>query len=178
MLRASSAQLDLDGLLERFGSLHRIPVAPGERADELAPGTPCFLVRTDRNRVVGLWAVGEVVAPALVLPAGTALLPAEAPLGELDPGSARCYAEVELLPIAKPVALDALLADARLERSELGPRGRDLPEGAPLRLRSKEVRALEELDLWIEEPSDEQRHALDRLLTDEDPILDALEGGA
>lgn len=170
--------MDLDGLLERFGQVHRVPVRPGDRADALAPGTPCFLVRTDRHRVVGLWAVGEVVAPALSVPAGTPALPAEEPLGLVDVQVARTYAEVELLPIAKPIALDALLADARLARSELGDRGADLDEGDPLRLRAAELRAIEEIDLWIDEPDDEQRRALDDLLAAEDPILDQLGIGA
>lgn len=177
VLRTSSAALDLDAVLERFGQLHRIPIAAGARADALAPGTPCFLVRTDRNRVVGLWGIGEIVAPSLSLPAGTPLLPAEEPLGAvIDPAEARTYAEVELLALAKPVPLDALLADAHLERSELGASGRDRAPDEPLRLRAAEVRSIEALELWLEEPDDEQRRALDRLLAAEDPILDALDG--
>lgn len=179
IVRASSAAVDLDGLLDRFGRIHRLPIAAGERAAALAPGTPCFLVRTDRHRVAGLWAVGEVVAPTLSLPAGTPLLPAEEPLGDaIDPLAARTYAEVELLPIAKPVALEALLADARLARSELGDRGTDLAADEPLRLRGGELRAIEEIELWIDDPDDEQRGALDRLLAEEDPILDRLGLGA
>lgn len=172
-LRTSRAAIDLDGLLDRFGQLHRIPIEAGPAASELAAGTPCFLVRTDRDRVVGLWAVGEVVAPTLALPAGTPLLPAEEPLGAIDPATARTYAEVELLPLAKPIPLEVLLGDARLGRSELA----DAADGTerPLRLRSGEVRALESIEWWIDEPDDEQRRDLDRLLAAEDPLLDDLE---
>ncbi|MEZ5138474.1 MAG: hypothetical protein R2702_07465 [Acidimicrobiales bacterium] len=172
-LRTSREAIDLDGLLARFGQLHRIPIEPGPVADELAPGTPCFLVRTDRDRVVGLWAVGEVVAPTLALPAGTPLLPAEEPLGAIDPAGARCYAEVELLPLAKAIPLEVLLDDARLSRSELA--GAADGTHRPLRLRAGEVRALESIEWWIDEPDDDQRRDLDRLLAAEDPLLDDLD---
>ncbi len=172
VLRAGSGDLDLDGLLERFGQIHRVPVASGST---LEVGTPCFLVRTDRNRVVGLWAVGEVVAPVLDLPAGTEVLPAESLLGAIDAAVARSYAEVELLALAKPIALASLLEDARLARSELAT-DPDLAEPrAPVPLRIGEVRALEATEWWIDEPSEAQRAELDRLLAAEDPILDALE---
>jgi hypothetical protein len=176
VLRASRAELDVDALLERFGQLHRIPVGAGDAAAQLQPGQPCFLVRTDRARVVGLWAIGEVVAPVLHLPAGTPVLPAEGPLGTTDETAERTYAEVELLPVAKPVALEALLTDDRLARSPLTGAGE--PGRAPLPLTREQVRAIEAVELWIEEPSEEQRRALDRLLADEDPILDALEADA
>ncbi len=181
VLLSSSAAMDLDGAWERFGQVHRVPVPADTDLDAILPGTPCFLVRTDRNRVVGLWAVGEVVAPPLALPAGTPVLPAEAPLGAIDPSVPRTYAEVELLALAKAVPLTTLVEDARLARSPLGGRrpaielGSD--PGTPIALPSSAVRALEALEWWIEEPTDEQRRALDRLLAEEDPLLDALEAG-
>lgn len=176
MLHAGSSVLAIDALIERFGQLHRIPIAASAAAVELEPGQPCFFVRTDRSRVVGLFAVGEIVAPALDLPAGTPLLPAEEPLATATVDAGRTYAEVELLPIAKVVALDALLADEHLERSALSQVAR-APEGPcePLALTTSEVRALEAIEFWIDEPADEQRRALDRLLAAEDPILDRLE---
>lgn len=178
VLRASGESLDIDALLARFGQVHRVPVPEGS---ELDPGSPCFLLRTDRNRVVGLWAVGEVVASVLHLPPGTPLLPAEEPLGpaagNVDAAVGRTYAEVELLPLAKPIPVDALLDDARLARSALATWSDG--ELAPLPLLAKHVRALESVEWWIEAPTDEQRAELDRLLAAEDPILDSLdvEGG-
>jgi hypothetical protein len=175
VLHASSAVLAIDALIERFGQLHRIPIAAGAAAD-LEPGQPCFFVRTDRSRVVGLCAVGEIVAPALALPAGTPLLPAEEPLATASAEAARTYAEVELLPIAKAVALDSLLADDALGRSSLALVARAATGPCePLALTTSEVRALEAIEFWIDEPADEQRRALDRLLAAEDPILDRLE---
>lgn len=67
MLRGSRATFDVAPMLERYGQIYRHPVAPGERAELMAPGQPCFLHLGDTSRVVGLWAIGEVVAPVLEL---------------------------------------------------------------------------------------------------------------
>jgi hypothetical protein len=172
VLRLSGAELDVDGVLERFGQVYRCPIEPSDRAELLAPGQPCFLIRTDRSKVVGIWAVGEVVAPTLTLPAGTELLPGEAAMKpSLAVADARTYAEVELVPLSKAIALDKLRADPVLARSEpvASP---DLSD--PLVLTPAEVRALEAIDFWMEPPTDEQRSALDRLLAAEDDLLDHL----
>ncbi|WP_426571165.1 hypothetical protein [Aquihabitans sp. McL0605] len=174
VLRAGQDALDVDAALARFGQVWRCPIPSSERAAQMEPGQPCFLVRTDRSRVIGIWAVGEVVAPCLSLPAGTALLPGEA--GIVPDGTetlARSYAEVELLPLAKPIALDKLLADPVLAASELG-RAADLLD--PLALTPRELRAVEAIEFWMEPPSDELRAALDAVLAREDDILDRLDG--
>src|SRR4051812_22851304 len=76
-LGVGSADLDVEGALDRFGQVYRCPITPSERAEQMGPGQPCVLVRTDRSKVMGIWAVGEVVAPTLSLPAGTRVLPGE-----------------------------------------------------------------------------------------------------
>ena len=160
VLRASSDDVDIDAMLERFGQIYRCPISPSERADQMGPGQPVFLVRTDRSRVVGVWAVGEVVAPVLVLGADSERLPGEAqiPATGRAGADARTYAEVELLPLAKAISLDKLRADPGLAASELVSTP-DLLD--PLVLTPHEVRAIEAMEFWIETPSEEQRAALD-----------------
>lgn len=171
ILRASKSDVDLDTVLARFGQIYRIPTT----TKSLEPSTPCFLVRTDGNRVVGLWAVGEVVAPNLELPPNTALLPGELPLGPaVRSEQHRHYAEVELFPIAKPVPIAKLLEDEQLEGSELA-NWQSASSHTALALSAQQVRAIEAFEWWIEEPSEDQRAELDQLLADEDPILDRLE---
>ena len=174
VLRAGQDTVDIEGSLTRFAQVYRCPITPSERAEQMEPGQPCFLVRTDRSRVIGIWAVGEVVAPCLALPAGTELLPGERGLVPDDTASRdRLYAEVELFPLVKAISLDKLLADEVLAASELG-RGAELLD--PLVLTPKEVRAVESFEFWMEPPSDEQRAALDALLASEDDLLDRLDG--
>lgn len=165
LLRVDRSVLDVGATLAEHGQLYRCPIAPGPTADALAPGQPCFLARTDRNGVVGLWAVGEVVAPVLHLPAGTPVLPAEV---DADPAAARCYAEVELLPLAKPIAASKLAEDEALAGSPLTETEGDV---GPWPLTGAHVRAIEALEFWIDPPTDEQRAALDALLAAEDELL-------
>jgi len=179
VLRAD-ATAGIETQLERFGQVFRVPIAPGPRAAALGAGQPCFLLRTDRSKVVGLWAVGEVVAPTLDLPGGLPLLPGEEAMGNSSAGEdrrhedARTYAEVELLPLAKAIAIDTVLEDARLARSEMAQWQIEAHPGEPLALTSGEVRAIEAIEWWIDAPTDEQRAVLDALLASEDAILDEL----
>ena len=153
---------DLQAVVDRYGCAFRLPVAADETSARLRPGAPCFLFRTDRSRVVGIWAIGEVVADRLDLPAGAPPLAGEA--GLLAPGGeavARSYAEVELLPLEKPISADALRNDRVLGEHALGAGD---PAPGLLALTSAEVRALGRFDFWLVDPSDEQRAALDAVL--------------
>ena len=67
LLVADHTVLDIDPMVEAVGQVYRYPVADAERAAAMRPGQPCFLLRTDRAKVVGLWAVGEVVGESVVL---------------------------------------------------------------------------------------------------------------
>ena len=163
VLHSGSDQLDLTAMLDRFGLVYRHQVATEGRAAEMAPGQPCFLLRTDRSRVVGLWAVGEVVGPAEVVPA--TMVPAAK--GEATGDAHRCV-EVELLALDKPIALDKLIAKAPLSTSELATWDQ---HPNPLRLGPAEVRAIEAIEFWLTEPTDDQRRAFDQLLAAEDAEL-------
>jgi hypothetical protein len=109
VLRASRAAVAFDAMVERFGQVFRARVVPSGLVELLAPGQPCFLLLTDRSRVVGLWAIGEVVAPPLELTTDRSGL-------GLAPGR---YAEVEMLALAKPLPLDRLVAHKALGQSAL-----------------------------------------------------------
>lgn len=151
LLRAPRSPVDLDAMLARFGEVYRYPVPPGEVASAMAAGQPCFLVRTDRAKVVGLWAIGSVAAPVLI---GS------------DPSGAETWeAEVDLLRLEKPIATAALAAHPVLAESPFTFTD-DGPSLHPLT--RAEVRAVESLDFWLVDPTDEQRAALDRLLAEED----------
>jgi hypothetical protein len=149
-------------MAERFGCVFRHPVERDETSDQLAPGLPCFLVRTDRSRARGIWAIGEVVAPRLDLEAGDPPLAGE--VGLLDattPLPARSYAEVELLALEKPIGLDALRDDKVLGASPLGEAE---PVPGLIALDAAAVRAIGRFDFWLVDPSEEQRAALDAVL--------------
>ena len=160
VLRSDGRSFDVRPMLEEYGQVFRYPVDPNARVDLMAPGQPCFLHIGDRSRVVGLWAIGEVVAPALALP--------------VDPGgddtAEQLYAEVELLALAKPIPDDKLRADPKLARSELFTAG-DRPN--PLVLRPVEVRAIEAFDFELVPPTDEQAARLEALLDAEESDDDA-----
>lgn len=156
-----------DGLvaasLARYGSIYRVALDPdGDEAPR--SGDPVVLLSVDRSRVVGLWAVGQAVAEPLRRPAGSVVLPGE-PDG-CDGAHARTYAEVELLPVAKPIPMAELRALAALAPALSAP-----ARCAPLSRAQRH--AVEGLELWLEEPSDEQRLALDAVLAAEDEALDA-----
>lgn len=159
-----------DGLvassLQRFGSIYRLGLGAGP-PDAPRSGDRVALVRTDRSRVVGLWAMGQAVAEPLQRGAGQAALAGEP--ASVEPAGARTYAEVELLPTAKPIPLAELAAI-----DVLAPAVAQIDAGARLVELSRAQRAaLEGLDVWLEEPTDEQRLALDDLLAIEDDVLDA-----
>lgn len=167
LLRERPEVLDVGALLDRFGQVHRYPVPDGAHLDAVEAGQRCVLLRTNRSRVVGLWAIGEVVAPVLRLPAD-----AEHPAAPSDPGALAvdgrvAYLEVELLPFAKPLALEKLLGEPVLARGALG-RDLDDPGPDPRPLSRAELRAIEAQEFWIDAPDDEQQAALDRLLAAEE----------
>ncbi|MBX3286832.1 MAG: hypothetical protein KF703_15900 [Actinobacteria bacterium] len=158
VLRADRAVFDVAAMIEEFGQVFRHPVAAGERAEQLAPGQPCFLYVTDTSRVVGIGAVGEVVAPVLV-----------APVDLDDPdGPQQHYAEVELLPIEKAIPLTKLRDHPVLGGSEIVT-GTDLPN--PLALDRDEVRAIESFEFAFVEPTEEQAARLEEVLGEEDTGL-------
>ncbi|MFN8017216.1 MAG: hypothetical protein U0P45_03740 [Acidimicrobiales bacterium] len=163
------AALDVEGQAERFGTVFRVPLPEGAPLDHLAPGQPCVLHRVDRSRTVGIWAIGEVVAPALVLDDQAPALPGEADL--VPPGAPappRRYAEVELRLLEKPIGRDRLATAPALAASAL------LDDGTgwglvPLSL--AELQAVEAMDFWLVEPDDDQLRRLDALLGAEDDLL-------
>lgn len=163
VLVADRRVLDVGPLLERFGLVHRYPIPRSDAADLMAPGQPCFLVRRDPAFVMGIWAVGEVVGPCAPIP-GDFSHPASGRAGDLDADGGQLYAEVELLALEKPISLDALRTDDVLARS--GALADDATN--PVALTRAELRAIEAHELWLTEPTDEQRAALDAQLARED----------
>lgn len=157
-LRSDPATFDAFGMIAEFGQVWRHPVEPGPLADLMDAGQPCFLIVLDRSRVVGLWALGEVVAPATTITI-------ETPEGEV---TEQTFAELELLPLAKGIALEKLAEHRVLAASALVT-ATDAPN--PIVLRPEEVRALEEIEFEIVPPSAEQLLALDEVLGDEDDGL-------
>ncbi len=124
----------------------------------MEPGQPCFLFVTDTSRVVGIGAIGEVVAPVLV-----------APVDIDDPESAeQSYAEVELLPLEKAIPLTKLRDHPVLGASEIVT-GAELPN--PLALSIEEVRAIESFEFSFVEPTEEQAARLEEALGAEETGL-------
>lgn len=162
--------------IERYGVVYRHPLPPGTDV-AMAPGQPCILLSLDRARVVGLWAIGEVVAEPLHLPAGFAWTAAEAPMrpdedgDDAGPPPARCWAEVELLPLEKPVPLEQLAAHRDLSGSALVDPARHPPVPGPMPLGRAELRAIESFDTWLVPPDPDRRAELDQLLDDEERTL-------
>lgn len=167
LLREHQDRLDVTAVLERFGQVYRYPVPDGPHLDPVAPGQRCVLVRTNRSRVVGLWAIGEVVAPVLRLPDDLDHPAAPVAGHGLAVDGRVAYLEVELLPFAKPLALDRLLGEGALADGALG-RDLDGDDPDPWPLTRAEVRAIESQDFWIDAPDDAQRAELDRLLAAEE----------
>lgn len=155
VIRGDRSSFDLTEMVEAYGQVFRHPVEPGERADLMAPGQPCFLYLTDTSRVVGLWGIGEVVAPVLWL----AVDPAR------PDGPRTVVAEVEILLLRKGIAAEKLRREPDLARSEIfiAP---DRPN--PLVLEPKAVRAIEGLDFELVLPTEEQSRRLDALLSAEE----------
>ena len=157
LLVADHTVLDIDPMVEAVGQVYRYPVADAERAAAMRPGQPCFLLRTDRAKVVGLWAVGEVVGESAPL--------AEGSEGAGD-GEPRWAAEVELLLLEKPIARSKLAAHKMLAAGAVAEASF---ADTPVPLKRREVRALETFDFFLVEPRPDQRDALDALLDAEDP---------
>lgn len=164
VLRADRAVFDVGAMIEEYGQVFRHPVEAGERADHMEPGQPCFLFVTDTSRVVGIGAIGEVVAPVLV-----------APVDIDDPESAeQSYAEVELLPLEKAIPLTKVREHPVLGQSEIVT-GADLAN--PLALSIEEVRAIEGFEFTFLEPTEEQAERLaDALGAEETGLIFQLVG--
>lgn len=147
VLRADPGGFDVADTLARYGQVFHFPLVANDRTGLMEPGQACYLFSGDRSRVVGIWGVGEVVAPVLALADDDVL------------------AEVEILALAKPIGVDRLTADPTLARSELltDPAGPN-----PVVLRPDERRALEAFEFEIVEPDDEQRRLVDRALAEFD----------
>ena len=160
LLVADQPTLDVEVMLRRFGQVYRYPVGDNDEARLLDAGQPCFLVRTDRSKVIGIWAIGEAVAPCLALDPALEH-PAAGRAEPLDPDGRQLHAEVELLPLQKPLALTKLLDDDVLGPGALATA---TERRGLVPLSRREVRAIESFDFWIEEPTDDQRRALDELL--------------
>jgi hypothetical protein len=157
LLVADHRVLDIDPMVEAVGQVYRYPVADAERAAEMQPGQPCFLLRTDPSKVIGLWAVGEVVGDSAPL--------AEGSDGAGD-GEPRWAAEVELLLLEKPIARGKLTEHKVLAAGAVA---EATFADTPVPLRRREVRALETFDFFLVEPRPDQRDALDALLDAEEP---------
>ena len=136
--------------LKEFGQVFRFAVPAGPRIDTLDAGQPCFLfVSEPGNATVkpGIWAVGEVVGPCTV--------------GEED----ELFAEVELLPLQQRIPLASLNEHRTLSRTELLA---DPGRGNPFVIRTEELRALEEWDFDLVEPTEEQTARLEEVLAEDD----------
>lgn len=169
ILRSSDAASIIADLKE-FGQVFRFPLPESDRVDLIEAGQPCFLyVGEPGNRKVkpGIWAVGEVVGPVTVgLPEDNE---GSATDGiDVDEREERLFAEVELIPLQTRITLGELNDHRVLVDSELIDRP-DRPN--PIVLRPKEVRALEEWDFALVEPTPEQMARLDEVLDGDDAGL-------
>lgn len=164
VLRADPGGFDVAGTLETYGQVFRFPLDPSERADLLDAGQPCFLYSGATSKVVGIWAIGEVVAPCTLVEL------------EGDDGAvteSQLYAEVELLPLVKPLSVDKLRKDKVLAQGELLT---DPTRDNPVVLRPEEVRAIEGFEFDFVEPTEEQLAALDEALGQDDGMIFQLVG--
>ncbi|HEY4377538.1 MAG TPA: hypothetical protein VGM93_10275, partial [Acidimicrobiales bacterium] len=110
----------------------------------------------------GIYAVGEVVAPTT-----TITLDGTLPDGTVDE-EVQLYAEVELLPIEPPMRVAEMEAHRVLSKGELLT---DPGQDNPIVLRPEEVRALEEFEFFVIEPTDDQVARLQDVLADDGPIF-------
>jgi hypothetical protein len=163
VLRADPGAFDVAATLAEFGQVFRFPLDPNDRTDLLDAGQPCFLFSADTSKVVGIWAIGEVVAPPT-------LIELEGADGSVQ---SQLYAEVELLPLAKPISVDKLTKHKVLAQGELltAP-GRE----NPIVLRPEEVRAIEEFEFDFVEPTEEQIARVEEVLGQEDGMIFQLVG--
>lgn len=163
VLRAEPGVFDVAETLAEFGQVFRFPLDPSPRADLLDAGQPCFLYSADTSKVVGIWAVGEVVA-------ANTLIEIDATDG---PGQSQLYAEVELLPLVKPIPVDKLAGHKVLSQGEL----LTAPEQSnPIVLRPEEVGAIEEFDFEFVSPTPEQIARVEEVLGSEDGMIFQLVG--
>lgn len=156
--------------LKEFGQVFRFPLPDGPRVDLIRAGQPCFLyVAEPGNPKVrpGIWAVGEVVGPVTVgLPEDNEGSATDG--AEVDEREERLFAEVELIPLQTRITLGELNDHRVLVNCELIDRPR---EPNPIVLRPEEVRALEEWDFALVEPTEEQMARLDEVLDQDDAGL-------
>ncbi len=163
VLRAEPGTFDVAATLAEYGQVFRFPVEANDRTDLLDAGQPCFLFASDTSKVVGIWAIGEVVAPPT-------LVELEGPDGT---ETAQLYAEVELLPLTKPISVDKLAKHKVLAQGEL----LTAPDRAnPIVLRPEEVRAIEEFEFEFLEPTEEQIARVEEVLGQEDGMIFQLVG--
>lgn len=156
--------------LKEFGQVFRFPIPDSPRVDLIEAGQPCFLyVGEPGNAKVkpGIWAVGEVVGPVTVgLPEDNEGSATDG--AEVDDHDERLFAEVELIPLQTRITLGELNDHRVLVGSELIDRPAQVN---PVVLHPKEVRALEEWDFALVEPTEEQMARLDEVLDDDDAGL-------
>lgn len=155
--------------LKEFGLVFRFPLPHGPRIDQMEAGQPCFLyVAEPGNAKVkpGIWAVGEVVGPVTVGLVDD--VDSSASDGAESPNGERLFAEVELIPLQTRITLGELNDHRVLVNSELIDRPR---QENPVVLRPEEVRALEEWDFALVEPTQEQIARLDEVLDQDDAGL-------
>ncbi|MEO6628944.1 MAG: hypothetical protein ABIP03_10305 [Aquihabitans sp.] len=153
VLRAHAAD-EVRAVIKTYGQVFEFPVEPGALTDLLNAGQPCFLLVDDpalKPTQAGIWAVGEVVGPPFqaVDHDGT---------GDAEQGP---MAEVELWPLKERITLAALRAHETLSSSTLFA---PAEVANPLTLRRDEVRALEEWEFELMEPTAEQIANLDEAL--------------
>lgn len=136
--------------LKTYGQVFRFPLPPGDRAAEMDAGQPCFLYVevADQDGRSGIWAVGEVVGRSH---------PDDVPGAR--PGT--LTAEVELIPLATRLTRDVLRGNRGVVGCELF---RDPGRPNPYRLSRAEVRALEEFEFDLREPTGDQIRAVDEVL--------------
>lgn len=166
MLRSSDAASVIADLKE-FGQVFRFPLPDGPRIDLIEAGQPCFLyVAEPGNPKVrpGIWAVGEIVGPVTVgLPEDNEGSTTDG--ADVADHEERLFAEVELIPLQTRITLGELNDHRVLVDSEL----LDRPsQPNPIVLRPREVRALEEWDFALVEPTEEQMARLDEVLAEDD----------
>lgn len=155
VLRADPTVFDVLPMIEEYGQVFRYPLEANDRTALMDSGQPCFLFLGDTSKVVGIWAVGEVAAPVF-----------SAPVDPDDPDAGeQLFAEVELLPLAKPIALAKLTADPAMASSELV----TAPEQPnPLVLPPAAVRAIEANDFDFVPPTEEQLARIEEVLGPDD----------
>lgn len=166
ILRSSDATSVIADLKE-FGQVFRFPLPDSDRIDLIEAGQPCFLyVAEPGNPKVkpGIWAVGEIVGPVTV---GIAEDHEHSATdgAEVAHRQERLFAEVELIPLRDRITLGALLDHRVLSDLELIDHAE---RDNPFVVRPRELRALEEWDFALVEPTEAQMERLDEVLAEDD----------